>query len=186
MSVRLAFALVPVLRQERERCIYICALSWNLWRLPGRNEHGHLQVSPPAVASAPFLCLCMRVHSRWPAAKGRWWCLASHGQEGMGSLTATRIVVHGSKTELPLRYSLCRNVKTKAEQDRILQGDHYLEVLVLSLHAYLRRGRVSFFMVLLLSQQLRNNWKLQMSGQEWKIILTRPECQAISTSEIMC
>lgn len=25
-----------------------------------------------------------------------------------------------------------------------------------------------------------------MSGQEWKIILTRPECQAISTSEVTC
>lgn len=55
-----------------------------------------------------------------------------------------------------------------AEQDRVLQGDHYLEVLVLSLYSYLTRGTVWFFLVLLLSQQIRNknNWKLQMSDQK--------------------
>lgn len=60
----------PLLSQERNSCV--SALPWHLHRLPSRNGHRHLQVSPTAVTSA-LLCSCPQLVTPCP-----------HGQEGMG------------------------------------------------------------------------------------------------------
>lgn len=71
-------------------CLYLSVILKSL-EISWQNEHGYFQVSSPDVASPPFLCLCMSVHARWPAAK------ESHDVLSPWTLIATGTTIHGSK-----------------------------------------------------------------------------------------
>lgn len=142
------------------------------------SQQKQTQVSPTAVASASLLCLPSTGDTLSPWARG-------------DGLTAAGTLVHraklnsfsgpqfcsGDPTSRPNRIGLCKEIITWRFQCPPCSQPCFSE----------QRGEFGSFWAFF-SQQLRNknNWKLQMSGQEWKIILTRPECQAISTSEVTC
>lgn len=81
----------PLLAQKRDSCV--SALPWHLHRLPSRNRHRCLQVSPTAVASAPLLCL---------PSTGDTLSLWARGN----GLTAAGTLVHRAKLKFLFRSSI--------------------------------------------------------------------------------